>query len=30
MGVVPGNMSAIIKVPGALNPTLVASFLDYV
>jgi transposase len=28
--IVPDNMSAIIKVPGALHPTLVASFLDYV
>jgi hypothetical protein len=28
--IVPDNMSAIIKVPGALNPTLIASFLDYV
>jgi hypothetical protein len=28
--IVPENMSSVIKVPGALNPTLVASFLDYV
>jgi transposase len=28
--IVPDNMSSVIKVPGALNPTLVASFLDYV
>jgi hypothetical protein len=27
---VPDNMKSIIKVPDALNPTLVAAFLDYV
>ena len=27
--IVPDNMSSVIKKSGALNPTLVASFLDY-
>jgi len=28
--IVPDNMKSIIKLPDALNPTLVAAFLDYV
>jgi transposase len=28
--IVPDNMSSVIKLPGALDPTLVASFQDYV